>query len=89
MIEADKGLKFRIAPVDWIVIGLLLFKLALVAIFFPELEMPDEDYHYGAIIGNNHGSLYYLVMHKVYVFLRMLNLPDCFRLSLNHHFAFA
>lgn len=84
-----KDVNFRLNRFDFLVILLLVLKLFLTAIFFPELEMPDEAYHTDANINYDyHGNLYFSLMHRFYVlFKNSLHLVfPSLKLNPNFHF---
>lgn len=58
--------KFRIYNSDFLVIFLLVIKLSLIAVFFPEFEMPDEGSHFQHIVENDTRSVYFLYMTPLY-----------------------
>ncbi|MBU1925616.1 MAG: hypothetical protein KKB82_06825, partial [Candidatus Omnitrophica bacterium] len=88
--EKAKDVKFRLNRFDILVIFLLVLKLFLSAIFFPELEMPDEDYHTNFNINYDyHGNLYFSWMHQFYILFKNFFHLTGPSLELNSHFSFA
>lgn len=57
---------FKLQNSDIIIIILLAVNLGISAIYFPELEMPDEDHHYRVIAGNLIHNWYHPFMHHFY-----------------------
>lgn len=60
--------EFKLNNSDIILISLLFLSLLTIAIYFPELEMPDEYHHYNAIAQNLIRNWYHPFMHYFYGF---------------------
>lgn len=89
--QADKNKhNFRIFSADIVVILLLAIQLIMIASFYPEYEMPDENAQFNHIIENDRRSVYFMVMSKIYGFSRNFmkyELPH--KLLYNNNFTYA
>lgn len=89
MPDKIKTARFKLEGADKLVIALLFLKLFLSAVFFPEMEMPDEYCHIDVFTRYDyHGNLYYSMLHQFYIVLKNffhLSVPT---LKLNPQFHF-
>jgi len=81
--------RLRLVKSDYIVIILLAIKLVLTAIFFPELEMPDEEGHYRCIKSADRSSVYYIALNKISILLNKFGIRNCDLLEKDPNFSFA
>lgn len=87
--ERSSNKNFTLSIGDKAVCLLLVIKLALTAVFFPEWEMPDEALHFTRMTTEFSLNIYYFLMHQFYNLFKNFEYRDWRDLEANQYFTFA